>query len=97
MSEPRSVVFNIMQCDPYFRFPLSGNKKKDESALEVYRILYQKRYKCLTQYTGSKVMMTVVCPNDHIWGGYPKKIAIPCNNCQTCWDNRNLTPAQKFV
>jgi very-short-patch-repair endonuclease len=79
--------------DPYYGFPLTTNS---ETALEIYKTLHRKGYKCLSQYLGSKISMTVLCPNGHKWSGYPRKLCIPCNNCQICWKNRDLTPSEKL-
>jgi len=93
MNPVKSLTFNIIRFDPYFGFPLNNNN--NNYALEVYRAFYQKRFKFLSQYSGSKKIMNVICPNGHSMSGYPRKLAIPCNNCQTCWENKDLTPAQK--
>ena len=85
------VQLNYIKADPYFGFLLDR-----EGALRIYEIIYAKGYKCLSQYLGSKTAMSVRCPYGHDWHGYPKKVTIPCNNCQECWNNRRLTPAEKL-
>lgn len=87
-----TLRLNIVKCDPYFGFPLDDN----EYALDFYKSLHDKGFKCLDKYVGSKTMMNALCPFNHPVHGYPKKLTIPCNNCPTCWDNRKLTSAQRL-
>ncbi len=86
----------VFDHDPYYGFPLPKHRKSHETALEIYFYLHQKEYKCLTPYIGAKNMMEVICPKGHKWHGYPRKVAIPCNNCQECWEERGLTSAEKL-
>jgi len=89
-----------IRVDPYFGFRLIDNKstaaKNRDFDLRVYEILYRKNYKCLTPYTGSKNLMTVICSNGHQWSAYPNKVTIPCNNCKQCWDLRMISPTERI-
>lgn len=92
MQQTQGLRLNIIRSDPYFGFPLDNNNY----ALDVYKSLHQKGYKCLSQYEGSINFMTVMCPNGHTWHGYPRKITIPCNNCQECWKSNGRSSVQKL-
>lgn len=84
----------LSQCerrDPYFGFVI--NKESD---ILVYEHIHEKAFFCLSQYGGSKKFIEVMCPNKHVSKWLPKKAMIPCNNCKQCWDDRKLTPCERF-
>lgn len=93
MNNHKILTLNVLRRDPHFGFPLD-NKGND---LEVYKVLHQKGYRCLSKYEGYAKPMTVMCPFGHTWSGHPKKVTIPCNNCRTCWKQKGYTPAQKLT
>jgi hypothetical protein len=93
MSTPlHQLHLKICRTDPYFGFIINKDLE-----LEIYEKIHKKGYKCLSQYTGSKIAMTVQCVNGHVWSGYPIKILIPCNNCQQCWKDRELEPVERLM
>lgn len=82
------------KLDPYFGFQiLEKHKGRD---LEIYRKIHEKGFTCLTQYEAYNVMMKVLCPKGHENSGPSLKLIIPCNNCKTCWDERNLTHYERL-
>lgn len=86
------LSLNIIKVDPYFGFPL-----KKDSDLKAYEKIHLKGYRCLSQYLGSKISMTVICPFGHTIQGLLKKLTIPCNNCKQCWDDKKLTPSERVL
>jgi len=55
MSTPRILTLNILRSDPYFGFPLDN-----DYALDVYKALHQKGYKCFFLGAKEEVVKKVV-------------------------------------
>jgi hypothetical protein len=73
-----ALTLKILHTDPYLGFIINKDLE-----LKIYEKIFKKGYKYLLQYNGSKQSITVQCPFGHVWSGSPKKVIIPCNNCQT--------------
>lgn len=85
------MKLNVIKQDPYFGFPIDN-----DNALQVYKAIHDKGYRCITKYVGSKHSLTVQCKRGHHFSGYPRKITIQCDNCPTCWKNNNVSPSEKI-